>query len=131
MHIHDRWDWTVSNPVVRLSFDAKYSEPGDLENHVIRQIAKHEKRAGIEPSPLPGDGAQRLEDLIFNLYDATKQQVVVLVDEYDKPILDLLENPEQAIANREYLRGVYGVIKGCAEEIRFVFVTGISMYSKD
>ncbi len=130
LHIHDRWDWTTSNPVVRLSFDSKYSEVETLESHLIRQITKHEKRAGIKPSPLPGDGAQRLQDLIINLYDTTKQRVVVLVDEYDKPILDLLENKEQAEANREYLHGVYGSIKGCADEVSFVFVTGISMYSK-
>ncbi len=130
LHIHDRWDWTTSNPVVRLSFDTTYTEPGKLESHLIRQITKHENRAGIKPSPLPGDGAQRLQDLIVNLYDATQQQVVVLVDEYDKPILDLLENKGMAETNRDYLHGVYGSLKGCADEIRFVFVTGISMYSK-
>ena len=130
LYIHDRWDWTDNNPVVRLSFDTNYSEPGKLENHLIRQITKHEKRAGIKPSLLPGDGAQRLQDLIVNLYDATKRQVVVLVDEYDKPILDMLDNKKQAEANRDYLHGVYGSIKGCADEIRFVLVTGISMYSK-
>ena len=55
---------------------------------------------------------------------------MVLVDEYDKPILEALENRQQAEANRDYLRGFYGAIKGCARYIRFVFVTGISMYSK-
>ena len=52
------------------------------------------------------------------------------MDEYDKPILDLLDKKKQAEANREYLHGVYGGLKGCANVIRFVFVTGISMYSK-
>ena len=56
--------------------------------------------------------------------------MVVLVDEYDKPILDVLDNPELAIANRDYLRGFYGVIKDCEEHVRFVFVTGVSMFSK-
>ena len=55
---------------------------------------------------------------------------MVLVDEYDKPILDVLDNPEMAKANRDYLRGLYGVIKGSAAHVRFVFVTGISMFSK-
>ena len=130
LHIHDRWDWTTSNPVVRLSFDTRYNELGKLESHLIRQIIKHENRAGITPSPLPGDGAQCLQDLIVNLYDTTKQHVVVLVNEYDKPILDVLDNKELAEANRQYLHGVYGGIKGCADEVRFMFVTGISMYSK-
>ena len=130
LHIHDRWDWSVRNPVVRLSFDSGYNEPDSLENHIFRQIAKHEEHAGLQASPLPGDGPQRLQDLIISLHDATKQQVVVLVDEYDKPILDLLESPVQGRANRKYLHDFYGIIKGCAQYIRFVFVTGISMYSK-
>ena len=56
--------------------------------------------------------------------------MVILVDEYDKPILDVLGDPEIAISNRDYLRGLYGIIKGSAEHIRFVFITGISMFSK-
>ena len=55
---------------------------------------------------------------------------MLLVDEYDKPILDVLDNPEMAIANREYLRGFYGIIKRSTEHVRFVFVTGISMFTK-
>ena len=128
LHIHDRWDWTASNPVVRLSFDSKYSEPGDLENNLENQLTWLEKFAGIEPPDITGP--DRFNNLILSLYRKTGQQVVILVDEYDKPILDLLENKQQAEANRAYLHGVYGIIKGCADEVRFVFVTGISMYSK-
>ena len=128
LHIHDRWDWTVSNPVVRLSFDSKYSEPGDLQNNLENQLTWLENFAGIEPPDITGP--DRFNNLILSLYRKTGQLVVVLVDEYDKPILDVLENKEQAEANRDYLHGVYGIIKGCAEYIRFVFVTGISMYSK-
>ena len=128
LHIHDRWDWTVSNPVVRLSFDSKYSEPGDLQKNLENQLTWLENFAGIEPPDITGP--DRFNNLILSLYRKTGQLVVVLVDEYDKPILDVLENKELAEANRDYLHGVYGIIKGCAEYIRFVFVTGISMYSK-
>ena len=128
LHIHDRWDWTASNPVVRLSFHSKYSEPGDLQNNLENQLTWIEDSAGIEPPDITGP--DRFNNLILNLYRKTGQQVVVLVDEYDKPILDLLENKELAKANRDYLHGVYGIIKGCAKYIRFMFVTGISMYSK-
>ena len=54
----------------------------------------------------------------------------MLVDEYDKPILDVLHDPDLARANRDYLRGFYGIIKGSARHVRFVFVTGVSMFSK-
>ncbi len=52
------------------------------------------------------------------------------MDEYDKPILDALHRPNLATANRDYLSGCYGIIKGCAEHIRFTFVTGVSMFSR-
>ena len=58
------------------------------------------------------------------------QRVAVLVDEYDKPILDALETPEAARANRDYLRGLYGVIKDSDAHVRFTFLTGISKFSK-
>ena len=130
LHIHDRWDWTVSNPVVRLSFDANYSEPSGLEIHMASQLSALEEDAGIESltTDIPGD--VRFQNLVRKLNRKTGKQVVILVDEYDKPILDVLENKEQAEANCDYLHGVYGIIKGCADEVRFIFVTGISMYSK-
>ena len=53
-----------------------------------------------------------------------------LVDEYDKPILDMLEEREVARANRDYLRGLYGVIKDNDAHVRFTFLTGISKFSK-
>jgi len=56
--------------------------------------------------------------------------VAVLVDEYDKPILDGIERPELATANRDCLRGFYGIIKGSARNVRFTFVTGVSMFSR-
>ena len=130
LHIHDCWDWTVSNPVVRLSFDGSYSEPGSLHDDFLDQLDELEKDAGIDTSSRPRTEPRRLRNVILKHYKNTGQQVVILVDEYDKPILDVLENEEQAEANRAYLHGVYGIIKGCADEVRFVFVTGISMYSK-
>ncbi len=130
LHIHDRWDWSVSHPVVRLSFGGKYSQPVDLENNTNVQLAEIEKDAGIEPLTPTVSAPDRLYRLIRELHRTAGRQVVVLVDEYDKPILDTLENETLVRANRDYLRGLYGVIKDCARYVRFVFVTGISMYSK-
>ena len=130
LYIYDCWDWEVKHPVVRLSFDSNYSKPGNLESNIFSQLSALEEEANITPSPEARTGPDRLQYLIRRLYRTTGRQVVVLIDEYDKPILDALENQEQAAANRDYLRGFYGAIKGCADYIRFVFVTGISMYSK-
>ncbi len=131
--IHDYWDWSVQHPVVRLSFGGKYHDPGDVERSVLNQLAIIERRAGLTgPSP-PDTGPERLQDLLDRLHHQTDREVVVLVDEYDKPILDVIEQPEQAeraLANRDYLRGFYGIIKDSAEHVRFVLVTGVSRFSK-
>ncbi len=130
LHIHDRWDWSVRHPVVRLSFDVDYRELDGLASDIDDQLSAIEKNADLERSASTRPGAVRLRHVIRQLHHATGRQVVVLVDEYDKPILDTLDNETLVRANRDYLRGLYGVIKGCARYVRFVFVTGISMYSK-
>ena len=130
LDIHDEWDWSKPHPVIRLSFGAKYNEPDDLARDSMEQLADIESTLGIKS--LSGDvtGPGRLRSLIRALHNQTGSQVVVLIDEYDKPILDVLDNPDLATANRDYLRGFYGVIKDCAKDVRFVFVTGVSMFSK-
>ncbi len=130
LHIHDHWDWSVRHPIVRLSFDGKYKDPMDTEHEIQSQLALIEKQAGLEPPSTPCPAQSRLRTLFANLHYATGLQVVVLVDEYDKPILDVIDNEAMAIANRDHLGGVYGIIKGSAEHVRFVFVTGVSMFSK-
>ena len=130
LYIHERWDWKVKYPVVRLSFDGKYSAPGDLEKDIMRQLRGIEHRQGLDADHESDTGSILLPSIVDRLNLKNNQKVVVLVDEYDKPILETLENRQQAEANRDYLRGFYGAIKGCARYIRFVFVTGISMYSK-
>ena len=130
LHIHEHWDWSVSHPVVRLSFDGKYNEPGDVERSVLNQLVWIEEENQLEPLDPASTGPERLQDILRRLHRTTGQQVVVLVDEYDKPILDVIGNPEMASANRDYLRGFYGIIKGSYEHVRFVFVTGVSMFSR-
>ena len=130
LDIHEHWDWSGNNPVVRLSFGGKYNEPEDVERSVLNQLVWIEEEGQLEPLDPAGTGPERLQDILRRLHRITGRQVVVLVDEYDKPILDVLEDPALAKANRDYLRGLYGIIKDSAEHVRFVFVTGVSMFSK-
>jgi len=113
-----------------LSFDAKYNEPKDIERNILNQLALIESDAGLDMAKVADTGPERLQNVLYNMHRATRRQVAVLVDEYDKLILDGLHGPELAMANRDYLRGFYGTIKGGAEHIRFVFVTGVSRFSK-
>ncbi len=129
LDIQDHWDWSVTHPVVRLSFDGKYNEPEDIARNLRTQLDVIERNAGL-PKATYQTAPERLLDLLDRLHHMTGQRVVVLVDEYDKPILDTLRDPDQARANREYLRGFYGMIKGSAAHVRFVLVTGVSMFSK-
>ena len=130
LDIHGHWDWSTPHPVVRLSFGGKYSEPGEIEGDVIEQLEAIERRYGLSPAPTSDTGPRRLRNILDRLHHASGRQVAVLVDEYDKPILDALHDPELATANRDYLRGLYGIVKGSAEHVRFTFVTGVSMFSK-
>ena len=129
LHIHAGHDWSERHPVVRLSFGGgNFTGPDVLEANVMEQLAAAERRLGVVPEYLTAAG--RFAFLLEALHRQTGQRVAVLVDEYDKPILDVLEQPEAARANRDYLRGLYGVIKDNDAHVRFTFLTGISKFSK-
>ena len=72
----------------------------------------------------------RFRRLIQALCEQAGRRVAVLVDEYDKPILDTLDDPDVAKANRDDLRGLYGTIKACDAQVEFTFLTGVSKFSK-
>ena len=76
------------------------------------------------------DPVERFALLLEQLHSLYRQRVVVLVDEYDKPILDAMDEPTIARANRDYLHGLYSVIKDCDDHVRFCFLTGVSKFSK-
>ena len=138
--IHDQWDWSVRHPVVRLSFGAgDFNAPGYLEAAVSEQLRAIEEDAGITPRTSPGP--LRFARLLRDLHRKHGQRTVVLVDEYDKPILDpLFGGPRRqdggpigsdtARANRDFLRGFYAVVKDTDADIRFSFLTGVSRISR-
>ena len=127
--VHDRWNWSVRHPVVRLSFGSgSFTAPGDVQARTREQLAAIERREEVVSES--GTEAGRLASLLEALHEHTGQRVAVLVDEYDKPILDALDTPEVARANRDYLRGLYAVVKDSDAHIRFSFFTGVSKFSK-
>ena len=127
--IHDRWDWSQRYPVVRLDFGSgNFKEAGYLHTSVMAQLDAVAEEAGV--AARYDVAPERLRDLIRALHRQAGQRVVVLVDEYDKPILDALETPEVARANRDFLRGLYATVKTCDAHIRFTFITGVSKFSK-
>ena len=127
--LHAAWDWSVRHPVVRLSFGSGTFREGELAAEVADQLRTLEEDAALTPPPA-ASAAARFRSLIRTLHERTGQRVAILVDEYDKPILDTLDAPEVARANRDVLRGLYAVIKDCDAHVRFTFLTGVSKFSK-
>ncbi len=129
LYIHDRWDWKTPYPAIRLSFGGGVlKSPQHLHETLHRQFDDLERRHGL-PARYP-DPRSRFHDLIIRRCEETGQRVVVLVDEYDKPILDNLTDRETALAMREGLRDIYSVIKDADAYIHFAFLTGVSKFSK-
>ena len=116
--------------MVRLSFGGgNFKEPANLDASVMAQLEGVAEQEGV--SARYATAPERFAHLIRTLHAHAGQRVAVLVDEYDKPILDaLVEKPEVARANRDYLRGLYGVIKDSDAHVGFTFLTGISKFSK-
>ena len=127
--VNDRWDWSVRHPVLRLSFGAgHFKEPGYLHTNLMAQLDAVERQKRVS-SEYP-TGPERFGHLLETLHGDAGRPVAVLIDEYDKPILDALDTPEIARANRDYLRGLYAVVKDSDAHIRFSFITGVSKFSK-
>ena len=127
--IHDRWDWSVRHPVVRLSFGSGvFGEPGLLSRETASRLDALER--GFEVARLDDTAPARFAHLLRTLHERAGRRVAVLVDEYDKPILDALDAPDVARANRDFLRGLYAVVKDCDAHVRFALLTGVSKFSK-
>ena len=127
--IHDQWDWGRPHPVLRLDFGGgDFEQPGWLSEDLTLQLEAIERSAGIAVGS--GSAPARFRRLIAELRERSGRRVAVLVDEYDKPILDALGTPEVARANRSFLRGLYSVIKSCDAHIEFTLLTGVSKFAK-
>ena len=127
--IHGRWDWSARSPVVRLDFSqGDFTAPGYLHLNAMTQLDGLGRRAGVacryDTAP------ERLSHLLETLHERDGERAVVLVDEYDKPILDALEDPELARANRNYLRGLYSTLKFADAHVRLSLIAGVSKFSK-
>ncbi len=130
LDIHPYWDWSVKYPVVRLSFGGKVSTPEDLENHILNQLYNIEEDFSLESLPPIKTAPERLQNILRRVHRETGKQVVVLIDEYDRPVLNVLENLDRAREIRDDLGDFYSILKDAEDHIRFVFVIGITMFSK-
>ncbi len=124
--IENQWDWAKTFPVVHISFNTlPYKEIGlikaleQLLNELATEYGLTLEKEGI---------GKRFQELLIQL--SQRNRVVLLIDEYDKPIIDFIDDTSQVKENREILRSFYSTIKNTDNYLHFVFITGVSKFSK-
>ena len=121
-------DWTAY-PVLHLDLNSqKYDTPESLENILNDALCDWEKLYGAEDSER--SLSLRFKGVIERAAKRTGRNVVVLVDEYDKPLLQTIGNPALQDDFRATLKAFYGVLKSCDASIRFALLTGVTKFSK-
>ena len=121
-------EWT-SYPVLRFDMSlGKHMEKEALERYLGDQLSTYEQMYRIEQSAV--DSNIRLKRLIQTAYQQTGRQVVVLIDEYDAPLLDVVHEERDLNALRHVMRNFYSPLKACDPYLRFVFLTGITKFSQ-
>ncbi|NCC86032.1 MAG: hypothetical protein EOM03_18325, partial [Clostridia bacterium] len=130
LYLEHHWDWTKQHPVIRFSFaEGRLESRAQLDRRILQMLRANRQNLGVDCDE-PEDIVECFRQLIVRASAKFGQRAVVLVDEYDKPILDNLTAPDVATAMREGLRNIYSVIKGQDAHLEFVFLTGVSKFSK-
>ena len=123
--LEQKWD---VYPVFRIDFAANnYRNPGELENKLDSLLGDWEKEYGKDD--LRKNFGDRFQYVLEQACRKTGKKVVVLIDEYDKPLLDVLGEEQEEI-NRNILKGFYGTFKAADASIRFVLLTGVTKFSQ-
>ena len=129
LDIYDKWNWDDIYPVIKIDFYGDLRSPKSLEKNILHFLKQNQKNLGIVCDDT-SEYDTCFKDLIEKSYEKYQKPVVILIDEYDKAILDNLDQMEVAHQNREMLRAFYGVMKGSDRYIKFVFLTGVTKFSK-
>ncbi|MGF1534001.1 MAG: AAA family ATPase [Bernardetiaceae bacterium] len=129
LYIYDKIAWEA-HPIIHLDFSKMGFKDVGLFNAIEERLEEVAKQYQVVLDK-KGIGL-KLGELMQKLHEATGRQAVILIDEYDKPITDVLEVGEnkKAHEHRDTLRQLYSTVKGNSEHIRFFFMTGISRFTK-
>ena len=121
-------EWT-EYPVLRFSMaSGKHMEKDQLERYLGNRLVEYEKKYGIT-NPAT-DNNDRLTALIHAAYNQTGKKVVILIDEYDAPLLDVVHEEKTLPILRNVMRNFYSPLKDCDPYLQFVFLTGITKFSQ-
>jgi len=129
LYLEKNWDWSKQYPVISISFGRGIIQSREeLDRRIIVRL--DEVASAYSVILRNKDVSDRFFELIHGLYQQHNLPVVILIDEYDKPILDNIIDTDTATAIREGLKNFYSVIKDSDEYIKFAFLTGVSKFSK-
>ena len=121
-------EWT-EYPVLHFDMSGgKHLDKEQLNRYLLSVLTENENRFGIKADAI--DPNIRLMNLIKSLYQQTGKQVVVLIDEYDAPLLDVAHQDDNLIELRYIMRNFYSPLKLSEPYLRFVFLTGITKFSQ-
>jgi hypothetical protein len=130
LYIEEKWNWEESYPIIRIDFSkTQVRDEKELEKELRATIIETGKRYRYKYKKEYTIN-RNLELLIERIYEGSKKQVIILIDEYDKAILDNIEKKEEVERIREVLKGFYTTLKGLDRYIRFVLITGVSKFAK-
>jgi hypothetical protein len=129
LYIYDKWNWNEKYPVIKISWAGNFQTLEGLKQVAFDVFKTNQESLGVICDNV-NDPASCFRDLIHRAYKKYNQKVVILIDEYDKPILDVIENIDQAKINREFIKGLYSIIKDNDAYVKFAFLTGVSKFSK-
>ena len=128
LHVEANWDWTIKYPVIKLDMSGTFNNSAALDIKLLNALENSAIELGVN---LRGqDAAMQLHNLIIDVSRHYGQGVVLLIDEYDKPMIDNIDNLELARQMRAQLHGFYSIIKAADEHLRFTMLTGVSKFSK-
>ena len=121
-------EW-IQYPVLHFDMSlGKHLDKDALTRYLANQLADYENKFGIKNESV--DVNLRLTALIKRAYEQTGRQVVVLIDEYDAPLLDVVHEEKNLPALRNVMRNFYSPLKACDPYLRYVFLTGITKFSQ-
>ena len=121
-------DW-VKHPVLHFDMSgAKHSDAADLKRYLSKELAKYEKIYGRDEEDINPN--ERLESLVHRAYEQTGQKVVVIIDEYDAPLLDVVHEEENLQQLRFIMQNFYIPLKMLDPYLEFVFITGITKFAQ-
>ncbi|MFZ4526721.1 MAG: AAA family ATPase, partial [Chlorobium sp.] len=127
--IDEQWNWEVTYPVIKISFSGGIDSRETLRKNLFYILNDNQKRLDILCDEKE-DPNQCFSELIERAWEKYHQKVVILIDEYDKPILDNIENIPDALVILNGIRNFYAKIKENDEYLRFAFLTGVSKFAK-